>query len=204
MSSGTPLPPAAPAVASLMADAAAPFAAIARAAARTPLTAPTPCAGWDVRALVNHLLYWGPVLAAAGERSGSAPPAAAEEDVDLVGDGWPTRLVAVVADVAGAWGVPAAWTGTVSLGAPEPLPAGMIGGMALGELVVHGWDLARAAAVDVAWPQPVADAALEAVRGMAAQGRDMGVFGPEVPVPADATALDRALGLSGRDPGWAP
>jgi uncharacterized protein (TIGR03086 family) len=204
MSSSTPLPPAAPAVAALVADAAAPFATIARTAARTPLTAPTPCAGWTVGELVNHLLYWGPVLAAAGGRSGVRASAHAEGDVDLVRDDWPARLVTVVADVARAWSVPAAWTGTVSLGTPEPLPAGMIGGMALGELVVHGWDLARAAGVDVEWPQPVAEAVLEAVRGMAEQGRGMGVFGPEVPVAEDAPALDRALGLSGRDPGWAP
>lgn len=36
------------------------------------------------------------------------------------------------------------------------------------------------------------------------QGRQMGIFGAPVPVAADAPALDRALGLSGRDPGWAP
>ncbi len=192
---------AAPAVASLMADAAAPFATIVPAASRIPLAAPTPCAGWDLRALVDHLLRWSPVLAAAGTRAG-APPAAV--DADLVTAGWPAALVDAVAGVARAWSVPVAWEGTVSMGGPEPLPAGMVGGMALGELVVHGWDLARTAGVDVDWPQPVAAAALEAVAGMAAQGRDMGVFGPEVPVPADAPTLHRAVGLAGRDPAWTP
>jgi hypothetical protein len=31
------------------------------------------------------------------------------------------------------------------MGAPDPMPAEVIGGMVLGELVVHGWDLARTA-----------------------------------------------------------
>jgi uncharacterized protein (TIGR03086 family) len=198
------MPSAAPAVAALMADAAAPFATLTRAAARTDLDAPTPCAGWDLRALVDHLLYWAPVLAAAGTRAGTAPPAPTGTGADLVVDGWPATLVAAVADVAQAWSVPVAWEGTVSLGGSAPLPAGLVGGMALGELVVHGWDLARTVGVDVQWPPPVTAAALEAVRGTAEQGRQTGAFGPEVPVPADAPALHRALGSAGRDPGLRP
>ena len=32
--------------------------------------------------------------------------------------------------------------------------------------------------------------------------RGEGIFGPVIPVPADAPLLDLALGLSGRDPRW--
>ena len=75
------------------------------------------------------------------------------------------------------------------------------------ELVVHGWDLA------VATGQPYdADAAsIEVALGFvgpfsepeAAQQRE-GVFGPVVPVPDGAPALDRLIGLAGRDPSWSP
>jgi hypothetical protein len=40
------------------------------------------------------------------------------------------------------------------------------------------------------------------VQPIAPMGRDGGWYGPEVPVPAVAAAFDRALGLTGRDPGW--
>jgi len=36
----------------------------------------------------------------------------------------------------------------------------------------------------------------------AEMGRQMGVYGAEVPVPSEATAFDRALGLAGRNPSW--
>lgn len=80
----------------------------------------------------------------------------------------------------------------------------MVGGVVLTELVVHGWDLARATGQDAEWPDDV----LEFVRGDLAkrieQGRQRGMFGPEVALPVGASALARLLGLSGRDPHWKP
>ncbi|HEY3867655.1 MAG TPA: hypothetical protein VGM10_04875 [Actinocrinis sp.] len=35
------------------------------------------------------------------------------------------------------------------------------------------------------------------------QARKMGLYAPEIAVPADAPTLDRVLGLTGRDPAWA-
>ncbi|MBA3250347.1 MAG: hypothetical protein H0T66_08615 [Geodermatophilaceae bacterium] len=49
-----------------------------------------------------------------------------------------------------------------------------------------------------------AEAALRVVTETAELGRQMGAYGPEVPVSPDATAFDRALGLAGRDPNWRP
>ena len=184
----------------LMAGAIAPLPAIVRAAATTPTSAPTPCAAWDLGALARHLIFWSPFLAASGRRAEPIPVASTEPDVPL--EGWPDAVVAGVNEVAAAWSDAAAWTGTTTMGGPDALPAEMIGGMVLGELVVHGWDLARAAGVRAEWSQDVLVATYEAVVGMAAQGRQMGIFGPEVAVPADAPLLDRIAAATGRDPGW--
>jgi uncharacterized protein (TIGR03086 family) len=186
----------------LIAAAADPHTTIVRAVADRPLDAPTPCRDWDLRTLVRHLLYWTPVLAATGRREVPAPPAADETDVEVVAGSWPAALASSRTELVTAWTDPDAWSGTVSMGGPEELPAPMIGGMVLGELVLHGWDLARSAGLHPQWPDEVLAAALAAVSGMAEQGREMGVFEPEVAVPHDAPALDRVVALSGRDPAW--
>jgi uncharacterized protein (TIGR03086 family) len=84
------------------------------------------------------------------------------------------------------------------------LPAAMIGGMVLGEVVVHGWDLARAVDQHPRWPADVLRAVYDEVAKTAEQGREMGVYGPPVLVPDNAPILDRILGMTGRDPNWRP
>src|SRR5215207_4347835 len=109
-------------------------AAVVRGVGPDQLEAPTPCREWDVRALTNHLrLVTGALtLAGRGEPvpdqhwSGSAPA-----------DGFDGE--AAIA----AWARPAAWAGTVRLGAMA-MPAPMVASMLVSDLVIHGWDLARA------------------------------------------------------------
>jgi uncharacterized protein (TIGR03086 family) len=148
---------------------------------------PTPCPDFDVKALVGHLLEWGPALVAAGYQ---AAPTTTYPDLDGYLDA-----------IAAAWGRPEAWTGTTSMGGYD-MPATTMGGMVLGEVVVHGWDLARATGQPVGWPVEVLDFLCAEVARTGEQGRAMGVYGPVVPVPPDASALDRLIGLTGRDPAW--
>lgn len=70
------------------------------------------------------------------------------------------------------------------------------------DLVVHGWDLARATGQDATMPDDEVDRLLGFVEQMgSATMRENGVTGPEVQVPASAPKQDRLLGLLGRDPG---
>lgn len=165
------------------------------------LGAPTPCEGYDVRGLLNHLLYWGPWLVAAGRHEDPPSPGAGEAGADLVTAGWAAALEKQTETLVEVFETPAAWTGTTKLGTAE-LPAAVIGGMVLGEFVLHGWDLARASGRSLHCAPAAAGAVLESARAMGEQARAMGVYGPEVPVPADAAVVDRALGAAGRDPSW--
>lgn len=184
----------------LIARAGGPVVEIVRNIKPDQLDAPTPCAGYDVRRLIHHLLFWGPPQEAAARKEVVSPPAAAETDIDLTRNDWSADLVAHLERITRAWSAPDAWQGMTQVGGPPEMPAATIGGMVLGEIVVHGWDLARATGQRPVWDDEVLGYVHRELEGTAEMGRQMGLYGPEVPVPADAPLLDRILGLSGRHP----
>ncbi|WP_447004562.1 TIGR03086 family metal-binding protein [Saccharothrix isguenensis] len=162
--------------------------------------AQTPCERFDVRKLVNHLLFWGPSLAGAARKQQVAPAAESEFQVDLTTGDWSADLSAHFRSTATAWGEPSAWTGTTSVAGTEEMPAEVIGAMVVGETVVHTWDLARATGQSPTWDDGLLEFVLADLAATAPMGRDMGLYGPEVPVPADAPLIDRIVGLTGRTP----
>lgn len=164
------------------------------------LGAPTPCAAWNVRALIHHLLFWGPSLVGAGRKVAVPPPSEAESELDLTQGDWAGELVAQMERTAAAWSLPEAWQDTTRMGSPAELPAAMIGGMVLGEVVVHGWDLARATGQQPTWDHDVLLFLHREVAATAEMGRRLGIYGAEVPISAEAPLLHRILGLTGRDP----
>jgi uncharacterized protein (TIGR03086 family) len=161
------------------------------------LDAQTPCDEYDVRKLIHHLLLWGPSLEGAARKEIVPPP---ETEDDLAAGDWAAGLTAHLERTAAAWSVPEAWEGTTHMGGPTEMPAAMVGAMVMGEVLVHGWDLARATGQQPSWDADVLEYLHREVEASAEMGRQMGVYGPEVPVPADAPLLDRILGLTGRNP----
>jgi uncharacterized protein (TIGR03086 family) len=186
-------------------DAAAQAGRVLTAVPADRIPAPTPCQDYDVRALLDHLA-WAAVLS---QRAATRTPfehdwSSGEPAPFLAGvpvERWGAAIATELGAAADAWTDPAAWDGDTLIGT-APMPAAVVGPMMLAEVVLHGWDLARA----VGAPYEVADelgrVVLAAVQQLAPMGRDGGWYGPEVPVPADASAFDRALGLTGRDPDW--
>lgn len=179
------------------------MAAVARTITADQLADKTPCTEYDVRALVNHLLFWGPSLAGAGRKESVPQVAAAESDVDLTAGDWRGSLLALLDDITSSWAPPSAWEGETSMGTPQTLPAPVMGDMIVGELAVHGWDLAVATGQRLELHADLLAHLHDTIFAGVEQGRAMGMYGPQVAVQAGAPTLDRILGLTGRDPEWA-
>ncbi|MDP9866219.1 MULTISPECIES: TIGR03086 family metal-binding protein [Streptosporangium] len=154
------------------------------------LDLPTPCTEFDVRALVGHM-SWVAVMFEALARKEQAPP----EDADHTSFG--SRAAGMVA----AWSRPESFEGTSpTMG----MPMTTVYQMGLGDMVIHGWDLARATGQDYEVDAETAEAVAAFVERMAPQARQAGIFGEPPAVPRDAPPLERALAFSGRDPRWKP
>jgi uncharacterized protein (TIGR03086 family) len=171
----------------------------------TALAAPTPCADTSVAELLDHFLGLTLAFSRAAAKqpvdgSGSAPGPVSGVALD---PGWRQQLPRRLDDLVTAWRDPAAWTGMTEAGGVE-LPGEVAGLVALNELVIHGWDLARATGQDFSCDEATAHAAFGHVAQFASPEGTEGLFGPAIEVPPDRPVLDRAVGLSGRDPDWTP
>ena len=102
------------------------------------------------------------------------------------------------------WSDPAAWEGTAWIAGFEA-PASAVGVTAANELVVHGWDVARASGQQVALDAAALAPCREFVAMISGPGSEEArgdAFGPALPVPTGGTALDELVAGNGRDPAW--
>ncbi|MEV5831951.1 TIGR03086 family metal-binding protein [Spirillospora sp. NPDC052242] len=171
------------------------------------LTMPTPCAGMDLAALLDHVhgLSIAFTRAAAKERpeGGSQPPTV---DAANLAPDWRVRIPEALDELAAAWRVPGAREGMTEAGGVE-MPGDVAASVALNEVVVHGWDVARATGQPYDAGTDEVEACLAFVGPSVEESGGAGIeglFGPAVAVPADAGPLDRLIALTGRDPAWTP
>jgi uncharacterized protein (TIGR03086 family) len=186
----------------LMAAAATETARAVTEAAKTAPTAKTPCPDWDLRTLLNHTILW---TSYSAERRAYGESVAEElMSKDFTAEpGYAQAYQAQIDKAVDAWSTPEAWAGDRSvMGAA--MPAADIAAMLIMEMVLHGWDVAKATGQDYRCDDAVARNVLETVQAQGDMFRQYQGFAAVVPVPDDATAFDRALALSGRDPGWKP
>lgn len=159
---------------------------------------PTPCPDWPVGVLLEHVIG---LAGAFTDGARKKPREDAPEPTGQLPADWRAQLRSRLDEMVLAWRDPAAWQGEATVGGVT-LPAELTAAVAADELVVHGWDLARA----TGQPYAADPTLVRAATGFAEQFADIdgGPFGPSLP-PADGhSELDRLLALTGRDPAWTP
>lgn len=165
---------------------------------------PTPCDGRTIGQLLGHV---GGLLGAFRAAADKDLGPWTDTNPDANGwpqapEGWRDELAERGAALVGAWAAPEAWQGMTRAGGQD-LPGEVAGLVALDEVVLHGWDLARATGQDYTCEDPTAHALWGFVSGFDPEGTP-GLFGAAVPVDDDAPPFDRVLARSGREPWWQP
>lgn len=156
------------------------------------LDLPTPCVGWDVRQLLDHLTS-GNWLFVGAVRGAEVTPEAPGSDP---ADDFAASCDAVVA----AFSAPGALERTVSVPFGD-VPARVAVHLRSTELLVHGWDLARALGERADVPAGLAERELAFCTSILERAGDGPMpFDPPQPVDDSAPAIDRLAGLLGRTP----
>jgi uncharacterized protein (TIGR03086 family) len=158
---------------------------------------PTPCASWDVRALISHFVST-PGWAAAAVTTGDGAPAA---DRDYAAGDYLASYDATVRAALDAFGAPGALERPVALPFGE-LPGAALLGILAQEQFTHGWDLARAAGQPADLDPALAGELLARAGTLITddfRGPDgAAFFGPAAPAPPGASAADRLAAFLGR------
>jgi uncharacterized protein (TIGR03086 family) len=152
---------------------------------------PSPCTEWDARGVVEHVIGFHDVLLL---RPLDAKPDRPKGDPVAR---WALTVSAISSALRGA-------VGGKEMATPAPSDADLsrLLPVLTTDVLVHTWDLARAVGVD-----PQLDPELCAISYAVVQPNDerlraSDMFGPAVPVSADADPATRLVAFLGRDPGW--
>lgn len=144
----------------------------------------TPCADWCVDELVDHAVEVQKRV--AGGMLG----------LDLADDAeWPV----IRQSIDGALADPSVLDGQLPDGPFGPMPKSMMFGIAISDLLVHTWDLARAIGADESLPAAPVESAYMGLQRMPAEAiRVPGRFDEAVEVADDADMQTKLIAFSGR------
>lgn len=155
-------------------------------------TAPTPCPDWSARDLVGHVVTTqGMFLGFIGQELGDIP--SAKDDPAAAWDAARARVQASLDDPA------TAGTEFESFFGPTTF-AEAVNRFLCFDLVVHGWDLARATGQDEAIAAEDVARVREQAEAFGPAMRSPGAMGPEVEAPEGADDQARLLAFLGRRP----
>jgi uncharacterized protein (TIGR03086 family) len=155
--------------------------------ATTKLDSDTPCDDWDVRSLLNHVLDTQRYFVSAARGEDASPPS--PEPPALLSDDPVADFDRARKETLTTFSAP----GVIEKTGPSL-------GIAFSDLLLHGWDLASATGQEAEMPDGLAEAAYGMIHGRFTDDQRKGVFKPEVAVASDASAQDKLLAYTGRDP----
>lgn len=158
------------------------------------LDARTPCTKWTVREIVTHLVDNNRSLVAQARD---------ETDADI-GMGIGTDFTTTSRVFTETFADPAMLTRRFEL-ARIPTDGRGVVSVHFADVLVHGWDIGRAAGLSVTIDEDLAHAALRITARMpdGLRGPDK-AFAHARPAPDDAPVHTRLLAFLGRDPEWSP
>lgn len=175
------------------------FGIIAAAVTPADLDRPTPCAGWSVRDLLEHAAS-GPRFFAAIARHDVADVRPVEIDD---GGAWQDAVAADLDALVDTWRRPEAWEGETTVG-ELTFPNEQWARIGFDEAVLHGWDLAVATDQTYRPTEEILDIVEPFVEETTTGPPVEGLWGSPIPIGDGGSRFARILGLSGRDPDWAP
>ncbi|WP_265445226.1 TIGR03086 family metal-binding protein [Flexivirga meconopsidis] len=170
------------------------MSALVAGTADDQLDRPTPCSDWTVGDLLAHIHQFSSVFTTNARKAPVHPPTSLVDD-------WRTAIPAQLDELAAVWREPSAWEGRASAGGVD-MSAEDNAVVAIEELTVHGWDLARSTGQGFHADGDQLDQ-IDRFVAMFGQEGD-GPFGPRAAVPADADRVQRLIAATGRDPLWQP
>jgi uncharacterized protein (TIGR03086 family) len=160
----------------------------------------TPCEDFDLGTLVAHLIGGLRGFADVGD----GKPLRFDADPDLTTERASEEYRKAADRLVAAFRRPGMLERSFAMPWGDTTGAQLMG-FELIELVVHGWDIGRSRGRAIPFDDDLVEATLIGARQWVDDStRTPQLFGPEVPVPADAPVLDRLVGFLGRHPGWAP
>jgi uncharacterized protein (TIGR03086 family) len=159
---------------------------------------PTPCAGWDVRELVNHVVsgnFWAGELA----RGKTIEEVGTGLDGDVLGEDPLAAYDASAREANAAFRAPGAMEApcAVSYG---PVPGEVYAGHRFIDVLIHGWDVAKATGQDTHLDPTLVEACWQVVEPQRDLLIGSGMFGDHHEVPGSADRQDALLLLLGRTP----
>jgi uncharacterized protein (TIGR03086 family) len=178
---------------------------LVRSVGEDDLTRPTPCPAYSVGDLVDHIGDLALAFRYAAQKDGRYAGGNRPGNAANLTDDWRQRIPRDLELLVEAWREPDAWAGMTRIAGMDS-PGEMVGLTVSDELVVHGWDLARATRQPYEGDPAVAEAARTFLTMFASTDAAAGptvAFGPSRAVADDAPLLDRVVALAGRDPSWA-